>query len=357
MKNRVSFVILAILVGMLPQNAPACIWDKDTLAMERKRFPSVLELITGKFVRHSEEFYKWRIQDRLKSLEASPNESSFYDDLAVAYDKTGQHDRAIEMMLKKESLKPGLYETYANLGTFYIHAGQYAEGLRYIDKAIKINPNAHFGREVYQRLLVEYLMSRMQGGKIILPLGRQASGQSIRGGFFRFLVRKKSEAGARNQNGNQGLTKGEVKAAVKGILGMMRFGNHRSPVLLEALGDLLSSGGVDEDAKHLAVRAYLKASLETDDVESKKEYRKLAWQSLNNIPVVSGEINERIVMSYEERLLREISQANNWYAKIKSDESKWIAEGRDPEKAFERKYYSKISASETKAPQRNKGRR
>lgn len=36
----------------------ACLWDYDTLAMERSRFPSTLELITGKFLRHSPEFYQ-----------------------------------------------------------------------------------------------------------------------------------------------------------------------------------------------------------------------------------------------------------------------------------------------------------
>ncbi len=37
----------------------ACLWDTDTLQMERQRFPDALELITGKFLRHSREFYDW----------------------------------------------------------------------------------------------------------------------------------------------------------------------------------------------------------------------------------------------------------------------------------------------------------
>jgi hypothetical protein len=36
-------------------SARACIWDRDTLAMERARFPTTLELITGKFLRRTRE--------------------------------------------------------------------------------------------------------------------------------------------------------------------------------------------------------------------------------------------------------------------------------------------------------------
>lgn len=55
-------------------------------------------------------------------------------------------------------MKPGRYETAANLGTFYLHAGIFKKVLAYIEKALKINPDAHFGREKYQKLLVEYII-------------------------------------------------------------------------------------------------------------------------------------------------------------------------------------------------------
>jgi len=43
------------VVLALTTTAWACLWDSDTLQMERLRFPGVLEIITGKFVRHSQE--------------------------------------------------------------------------------------------------------------------------------------------------------------------------------------------------------------------------------------------------------------------------------------------------------------
>src|SRR5262249_53360047 len=155
---------LALAALFVPSAALACLWDYDTLMMERSRFPDTLELITGKFLRHSPEFYEWRIRDRLGKLQSDPENLAYYDDLAVAYEKTGQRDKAIETMRAKDYKRPGLYETEANLGTFHIHAGRLEEGLEHIGRALRINPDAHFGREKYQRLLVEYVLDRRRQG-------------------------------------------------------------------------------------------------------------------------------------------------------------------------------------------------
>jgi tetratricopeptide (TPR) repeat protein len=229
----------------------ACMWDHDTLAMERSRFPSALELITGKFLRHSPEFYQWRIGDRLKRLESDPNSLTLLDDLAVAYDKTGQHDLAIATSLRAAKLQPDRYETEANLGTFLIHSGKLEEGLVHIDKALRINPDAHFGREKYQKALVEYVLDRRKANGPALPLSAQ--GEKL--DFGKFLAKGRDL---------EHLSKIEGRDAIRGILGMMRFGKHDSPVLLEALANLLCPIGNHElsmvDAKQLAARAYLLAS-------------------------------------------------------------------------------------------------
>src|SRR6476620_5441917 len=109
-------MVLSVIIA-LPASACACLWDYDTLKQERARFPDALEIITGKFLRHSKEFYERRIQDRLQRIAADPQHAVLYDDLAVAYEKTGQNPKAIETMLKVEAFEPGRYETYSNLGT------------------------------------------------------------------------------------------------------------------------------------------------------------------------------------------------------------------------------------------------
>ena len=70
-------------------------------------------------------------------------------------------------------------------------------------------------------------------------------------------------------------------AAVKGVLGMMRFGHHDSPILLEALGNLLATVPYgDGDGTRLAARAYLKASYEAPEPAAKAAYRDIAREAL-----------------------------------------------------------------------------
>jgi tetratricopeptide (TPR) repeat protein len=161
------WVVAIVALALLPTMLSACLWDHDTLAMERQRFPSVLELITGKFLRHSPEFYVWRVEDRKRRLEQDPNNLALLDDLGVAYDKLGQHDLALATVKRAEMLNEGRYETLANRATFEFHAGRLKEGMPYLDKALQINPAAHFNRERYQGYVVDLILTRGQQ----LPLG------------------------------------------------------------------------------------------------------------------------------------------------------------------------------------------
>ena len=54
------------------------------------------------------------------------------------------------------------------------------------------------------------------------------------------------------KSGAEYLALPDAQAAVNGVLGMMRFGKHDSPILYEALGDLLSGPMHTIDAKRLA---------------------------------------------------------------------------------------------------------
>src|SRR5436190_24313012 len=94
--------------------ALACLWDSDTLQMERSRFPGALEIITGKFVRHSRAYYEWRIGDRKKKLEARPDDPALLDDLAVAYAKLGRPEEGIALLEPTLKTRPDRYETLSN---------------------------------------------------------------------------------------------------------------------------------------------------------------------------------------------------------------------------------------------------
>ena len=331
-------LLAVVLVLLLPGVSVACLWDYDTLAMERARFPSALELITGKFLRHSREFYEWRVRDRLAKLESDSSNLAYLDDLAVAYEKLGQHDKAIEIALKQDRIQPNRYETLANLGTFYIHAGQLAKGVEYIDKAIQINADAHFGREKYQKLLVQYVLSKQRSGKLQLPL--TSKGRDPRSGdsFSTFLMN-------RSATSKYALSADERQGAIKGVLGMMKFGNYNSPVLLEALAGLLSYDVVGndwphEDAKRLAARAYLKASYEVNDPKAKEAYRQMAKDVLEMQRSGLGEFlaETQTLEGLEAHFQQELSEAHNWYIALQQQESAWIHNGQNPEEEFDKLY-------------------
>jgi tetratricopeptide (TPR) repeat protein len=350
--------VLATLAGLLlPSISLACLWDYDTIKMERTRFPGTLELITGKFLRHSPEFYQWRIGNRLKRLESDPGNPALLDDLAAAYDKTGQHEKAIETALSTEKLHPGRYETAANLATFYFHSGKLKEGLPVIDKALKINPDAHFGREKYQKLFVEYLIEQRKSDPQKVPLSKVVTSTSkyrdtdgseresepfvtVGETFADFLCLGKSTVY---------LPPDESEAAIKGILGMMKFGRHDSPLLLEALGSLLAQRDANptHDAKHLATRAYLKASYEIPEGPAREAYRKMAKKALD-LQTGSQSTIERLEPAFK----RELDEAQAWYSELRERELSWIREGKDPESEFDKLYEvePEVSGMDVKDP-------
>ena len=338
-----SLVLSTCLLGCLTSALDACLWDSDTLEQERSRYPTALELITGKFLRHTREFYEWRIRDRLRRLTDDPNNPALADDLAVACDKTEQDDKAIAVMLDVEKKTPGRYETAANLGTFYIHSGRYEDGLKQIERAIKINPNAHFGREVYQKFLVEYLLECRVAGKVPVPLSTAPDVNGARG-FALYLWRRKhdpqSAVGFLNVDNQQNFNT-EMDRAVKGILGMMRFGRHDSPLLLEAVGDLLSASygeATERNANWLAARAYLRASQAAKTEVARKAFRTLAQRVLESQG--SNTDHAAKLKDVEGQLKQEVADADRWYQQVRQDELAWIADGRNVDAAFTQKYYS-----------------
>lgn len=350
LKVRAS-ILAAFIIGIMPMPALACLWDHDTLQQERSRFPAAIELITGKFLRHSKEFYEWRIQDRLRKLEHDPSNLSCYDDLSVAYQKTGQRERAIETMRAKEKVKPGLYETNANLGTFYVLSGELEEGLPYIDKALEINPHAHFDRERYQKWLVEYALSRKHEGRIQFPLraypdpndyNALAAVSEGKYTFAGFLAERLKIKGR--------LPLAESQKAVTAVLGMMRFADYDNPLLLEALGDLLRFTEHKDDAKQLASSAYLAASYNFKGHPEEEKYRQLAKAALRMQTKNSFSNDELGLSQLESDFKAEKLEADRWYSNLRELEHHWIKSGLDADAQFDRLYTSPPSIDSRTLP-------
>lgn len=167
------FTILAATTAVF---STACTNDRDTLAFEARRFPGIFESISGRFERNPAAYYQMRI-DRIDQ-QGGPKTLGEYDDQAVAYDRLGDDDKAIEIMKAKwqrmsamgeAASKMDRYRYHANLGTFqahrWVHNGadpklisemKIAAGN--IEKSIELNPNAHFGREEVQLQVMRWII-------------------------------------------------------------------------------------------------------------------------------------------------------------------------------------------------------
>lgn len=306
-----------------------CLWDSDTLATESARFPDVAVMLTGTFARHSREFHQWRMEKKSDLVSAKKATALDYDDLAVSQHKLGDHRAAIATMQKKDKDMPGIYETYSNLGTFYIYTGELQEALKYINQALSINANAHFGREKYQKWLVLWVLERKED----LANGiSDDTEQSARRQSFATMVAR-MEAGGLSSEAGKGmeLSESQVKNAIRGVMGMMYFADFNNPILLEALGDLLKVGDMQRNAKQLANLCYLHALMKVSSPEDQKR------------------LDERIggKGSWRDYLIgvlkANLTKGEQLNAKVRAEEMAWISGGKDVALEFQKKYLAPVS--------------
>lgn len=153
------------------------------------RLAMVHDVIHQRFPKHGPAYYKQRnreVREELAQLETSPGDFrptdryfALLDDLGSGLDRLGDDDEAVRVLREKlrqqqDQGRKGrdLYTTYANLGTFLIHGhfkramrgeaeaeAHLRERLQFIHKSIEVNPEAHFGREIWQAVAVEFLLA------------------------------------------------------------------------------------------------------------------------------------------------------------------------------------------------------
>jgi tetratricopeptide (TPR) repeat protein len=332
MKIRAFIFLLAGTLFFSTATLMACLWDSDTLASESARFPEIPALITGTFPRHSQEFYEWRRKTCEQQLAKNQALFALYDDLAVAQHKLGDHKGAIATMLAKEKLRPGIYETYSNLGTFYIYTGELEQALDWIRQALAINPDAHFGREKYQKWLVEWVLERSKNPGINdAEFNFQTLSLNPLIGFAKFVAQKDSNSAVNNRSAELALNPKQLAAAMRGVTGMMRFADFNNPLLQEALGDLLLSGDIKDNAAQLASLCYLHAATTTKDPAEKKR--------LMAVFAFSGRLTSGFENAhYDKTLKNALSKGDAYFQSIRKDEMAWIAAGLDASAEFQKKY-------------------
>jgi tetratricopeptide (TPR) repeat protein len=263
-------------------------------------------------------------------LAKDPNNLAAYDNLAVAHEKLGNPDAAIRVILQKEKVKPGEYTTYANLGTFYLHKGDFENGIAYIRKALQTNPSAHFGREEYQLKLAEFLRDGRENPWLL----REVNFLGIRDGKVltpgELKVRSaraatQPAADALDDDTDTGWAYRGHPAALKdlglkdnvfdGIVGMIRFGTGRSAELYLTLGDLLTLRG----DKILAHRAYQRA---LDLNHPRKKYIESVMK------VIAGTVTDEEALR-PETIAAERAAADKWVKAYQDYEDNLLRTGKD----------------------------
>jgi hypothetical protein len=175
---RIYSALLAVL--LLANNALGCLWDRDTLSAEADGRTEVLNAIIGNYDQFPPEYYEARVQRVTWEITKNPDEFYLFDDLGVAWDRLGKFDDAISIMQAKKERMDRLgdslenkseheYRYLANIGTFHVHRWlqkgkdwehkeDLVQGRDFIQQAIELNPDAHFGREKYQLMIVDWLI-------------------------------------------------------------------------------------------------------------------------------------------------------------------------------------------------------
>jgi len=241
-----SFAFLAVAaLAALPARACLNDRDSDSLATQAAQLPETLRVITGRFERNPPLYYQMRIARERGALAATPRQFNLYDDIAVALDKLGRDDDALQTIARKRALLPAFdpsdksnrenwYRTFANAGTFRAHRflkagaptqrlGEMKTARAQIKRAIEIKPDAHFGRERYQLMAMDWIIAR-KSKKTQKTLGEWIGGR----------------------DGWKDLWPGEVdsnrKRAVEGLSGMIVLGGAwENPDVFESLGAALET--------------------------------------------------------------------------------------------------------------------
>lgn len=75
-----------------------------------------------------------------------------------------RYDEAIELFKEIDSIQPGRYSTYSNMGTAFEMTGNTTEALQWIEKALKADPKGHLSSEWIH---INILKARIKGARNI----------------------------------------------------------------------------------------------------------------------------------------------------------------------------------------------
>lgn len=229
-----------LLLVALSAPAWACIWDRDTLEDELRGLPPAAVLASGRWYRHGPAYYQERIDRLSGKTDLSLDE---FDDLAVAYERLERRKEALEVLqakaekLKAEPDPEHQYRYHANRATILAHSGQLEEALEELELALELNPEAHFGREEYQVLLIRYVQAARGNAKLWSEHNFLSYSGHLRSDGPWVYSRSPSFTAIVEEE------KSPRERSFLATAGMLRFGGLEGPELYRTLGDLSLAQG------------------------------------------------------------------------------------------------------------------
>jgi tetratricopeptide (TPR) repeat protein len=159
---RAACVLAAASAALLgaSRDSAACLWDDESYAAEEHALPCFTRVLTDTFVQHSAVYFETRLRAAESALAVDPWNPWALDMASTSLLKLKRFPEAEAKMQARLEAFPDAYASHANLGTLYTFTGQFDKALIHIDKALLIEPTAHFGREKYHRLLVVFLQAQ-----------------------------------------------------------------------------------------------------------------------------------------------------------------------------------------------------
>ena len=132
----------------------SCLCDSDTIRDEIQNKAGLYDLIIGQVPKHSEEYYKKRLDDQVKIIAESEGTIGF-NTIATAHIRLGQFAEAEEKLRYVQRKVPNDYYTLSNLGVLYKKKGDYSKAIILMNQALKLNPEGHMGLgDWYLKMLV-----------------------------------------------------------------------------------------------------------------------------------------------------------------------------------------------------------
>lgn len=219
--------------------------------------PDAVQAATGRFERNPPQYYQMRIDREAPEVKRNPKNLELYDDIAVAYARLGHNDLAIDWIERKhlqmgdlskahsvggklDGFSEAAYRYYANAGTFWVHRwaqnggkaseiSQVARARDLIKRAIEVNPDAHFGREIVQLRVMEWLID--------LKTHKRDQPTTL-GEFLESSAR--SDAGSGPDSNMR--FRGSLDKDIKGLIGLISLGaGWESPDMFEALDQCIAN--------------------------------------------------------------------------------------------------------------------